>query len=541
MLRVFLVEDESIIRETLRDTVPWAQYGYTFAGEAGDGEMALPLIRQTKPDVLITDIRMPFMDGLDLSRLVLQEFPEMKILILSGYDDFEYARQAIDIGVAHYLLKPITKSSLLKILQDVREKIEEERAQKNYLTRFHQEAEEYEQYARTSFLERIVTGQLTVQQIYEGAAKLDLDLRAQCYNMAFFSVPPGGSGGTEPYSEPAAIIRDALMEHFLKYPEYILFRWDLNTYALLIKGEAERMEQYVRHCVSAVRDTYESCGFGLEWHVAVGAPTQRLSALPTCYNGVSRLWAYRYILPQQHVLDEESVGSLTGTGGDHGLAQLDSSKFNPRILTGVMESARWEEIPTFVDEFLLGVAEALESKPFCNYLMLSVRFTAEEFVCSLGIEREEFTRDLDCLELVGQQVTALELKQYLVAILQRAVQFRDRASSSQCKGLLEQTAAYIDEHFAEDKLSLNLVAKEVNLSANYLSAMFSREMGCTFTEYVTAKRMEKAKELLRNTDLRSGEISSAVGYRDPHYFSFLFKKTQGCTPRAYRTGGGKGR
>ena len=110
MLRVFLVEDESTIRETLRDTVPWAQYGYAFAGEAGDGEMALPLIRQAKPDVLITDIRMPFMDGLALSRLVIQEFPNIKIIIISGYDDFEYAQQAIHIGVERFLLKPDRKS-----------------------------------------------------------------------------------------------------------------------------------------------------------------------------------------------------------------------------------------------------------------------------------------------------------------------------------------------------------------------------------------------------------------------------------------------
>lgn len=89
MLRVFLVEDESIIRETLRNTVPWGQYGYTFAGEAGDGELALPMIRQTKPDVLITDIRMPFMDGLALSKLVLSELPKTKVIIISGYDDFE--------------------------------------------------------------------------------------------------------------------------------------------------------------------------------------------------------------------------------------------------------------------------------------------------------------------------------------------------------------------------------------------------------------------------------------------------------------------
>ena len=99
MLKIFLVEDESIVREGLRDNIPWQQYGYKFVGEASDGEMALPLIQKTRPDVLLTDIRMPFMDGLSLSRIVHQEFPETKIIIISGYDDFEYARQAISLGI----------------------------------------------------------------------------------------------------------------------------------------------------------------------------------------------------------------------------------------------------------------------------------------------------------------------------------------------------------------------------------------------------------------------------------------------------------
>ena len=102
MLKIFLVEDESIMREGLRDNMPWQQFGYEFVGEATDGETALPLIRKIRPDVLLTDIKMPFMDGLSLSRIVAKEFPNMKIIILSGHDDFEYARQAIQIGVEQY-------------------------------------------------------------------------------------------------------------------------------------------------------------------------------------------------------------------------------------------------------------------------------------------------------------------------------------------------------------------------------------------------------------------------------------------------------
>ena len=537
MLRVFLVEDESTIRETLRDTVPWAQCGYEFAGEAGDGEMALPLIRQAKPDVLITDIRMPFMDGLDLSRLVLREFPNVKIIIISGYDDFEYARQAIDIGVERFLLKPITKNSLMGVLAEVKEKIEGE--QHNYLAQFHQEAQEYEQYARRRFLERVVGGQLTVQQIYEEAAKLDLDLRAQCYTIALFSILPKGTGVSEVYSEPAARVRDALLEHFMKYPEYLLLRWNLNTYVVLIKADKDKMDGCIRRCVDTVRDQYESCAPDQNWSLAIGAPTQRLSALPVCFEEVSRLWSCRYILPRQHILSSETVGFLTQQDGGDNLAGLDPAKVNPSIWQGLLQSAAAEEIPSCVDEFLLSVAQALGSQPFCQFLMLSVRFTATEYVAGLGVSQEEFLALLDCLELTGQNVTQADLKHYLTQVLFQALTLRDRASSNQYGSLIGQAVDYIDNHFTDDTLSLNLVAREINISANYLSAVFSQEMGVTFTEYVTGKRMEKARELLRSTDKRSGEIAFAVGYRDPHYFSFLFKKTQGCTPRGYRAGGGR--
>ena len=539
MLRVFLVEDETIIRETLRDTVPWAQCGYTFVGEAGDGEMALPLIQQTKPDVLITDIRMPFMDGLALSKLVLQEFPQMKVIILSGFDDFEYAQKAIGLGVERYLLKPITKSTLMTVLEEVREKIRGERAQQNYLAQFHQEAQDYEQYARRRFLERIVAGQLSVQEIYEQAEKLDLDLRAQAYDIALVSAMPESGNVAETYSEPGARIRDGLVAHFLKHPEYILFRWNLTSYAVLLLGGQEEMEAIIRRCVGKVQELYQTYGPELNWYVAVGTPTRRLSALPGGFEEVSRLWAYRHILPEQHILSADTVSLLTGTGSDHDLSGLDMTKVNPAVFSGVLQSASAQEVSSFVDEYIHSLEDALESKPFCQYLMLSARFTATQFAEALGIGQKEFLSALNCLNMVGQQISTDDLKRYLSDILLRAIELRDNVAGSQYRGQLKQAVRYIDEHYQSEDISLNRVAKEVNISPNYLSAVFSQEMGTTFVEYLTAKRMEKARELLRTSDLRSGEIAVAVGYKDSHYFSFLFKKTQGCTPRDYRGGKGK--
>lgn len=539
MLRVFLVEDESMIRETLRDTMPWAQCGFSFAGEAADGEMALPLIRQTRPDVLITDIRMPFMDGLALSKLVLQEFPQMKVIILSGYDDFEYAQQAISLGVERYLLKPITKSTLISVLEQVREKIQGERAQQNYKLQFQQEAQDYEQYARRRFFEGMVSGRLSLPQIYDQAEKLELDLRAQCYTIALVSAVPEQHGVTESYSEPDARIRDGLVAHFLKYPEYILFRWNLSAYAVLVKGEPEQMEGYVQRCIQTVRELYQAHGPERSWYVAVGTPTRRLSALPGVFEEVSRLWAYRYILPGQNVLRADTVTLLTGTGSRHDLMDLDLGKLNPALITGVLQSASAQEVSSFVEEYIHSMADALDSMPFCQYLMLNVRFTAAQFVQTLQISQREYLSTLTCLDMVGQKVTVGDLRRYLSDVLLRAIELRDNAAGNQYRSLLQEAVRYIDTNFQNEDISLNRVAKEVNISPNYLSAIFSQEKGTTFVEYLTARRMERARELLRNSELRSGEIALAVGYKDPHYFSFLFKKTQGCTPRDYRSGKGK--
>lgn len=247
MIKIFLVEDEFVIRNGIKNSIEWSREGYEFVGEASDGELAYPMILKEKPDILITDIKMPFMDGLALSNLVSKELPNTKIIIVSGYDDFEYARQAIRIGVEQYLLKPITKAMLIKTLNEVQEKIQSEREQKNYLEKFRSEMQEYEQFSNRRFFEQIVAGQLSVQEIYEQADRLNIAIHAQCYNIVMYGIQAEpdtalGSGGrtdggakADPVlrsgarSDVISQIRDGLNQFFMMYPEYLMFRWNLNT------------------------------------------------------------------------------------------------------------------------------------------------------------------------------------------------------------------------------------------------------------------------------------------------------------------------
>lgn len=538
MLKIFLVEDESIVREGLRDNIPWQQYGYKFVGEASDGEMALPLIQKTRPDVLLTDIRMPFMDGLSLSRIVHQEFPETKIIIISGYDDFEYARQAISLGVEQYLLKPITRATLQKVLTELRSKIETEQEQKRYQEKFQEETREYEQFSRTNFFTKVFEGRISVQDIYEEAAKLSLKLNASCYNLMMFSLHEKREESNSGFeSEVFARKREELLRYFVRYPEHIVFRWNINTYVVLIKGNPEQMRELTKRCLDGIERICGSTEDALDWYAAAGEPVERLSMLAKCYTSANHQFAFRFLMPEAHILTKEVTDNYMPPASGGKIGDIDSAKVDPGLIRDFLMRGSHDEIRDFTVSWLFSIQDALQSRLFQNYLVFHVHFVVMAYVESIGYDKKEF------LELLGEEqiqeanFSVEELTVYVGHILEKAMELRDQESVNRGKTVLKRALDYIEENYMLESLSLNAVAGEVGVSANYFSAVFSQEMEVTFIEYVTLKRMEKAKKLLRQTEKPSRDIALEVGYKDPHYFSFVFKKTQGCTPREYRARG----
>lgn len=537
MLKVFLVEDESVIREGLRDNIPWEQYGYQFVGDAGDGEMALPLIRKTKPDVLITDIKMPFMDGLSLSKIVASEFPKTKIIIISGYDDFEYARQAIEVGVEQYLLKPITRMTLKKVLLELKEKIEQEMEQKDYQVQFQNEMHEYEQFSRRRFFEKMLEGELSVKEIYEEAGKQEIDLTASCFNLLFFYLQEKNPDVME--IDEFIQKQDEILHYFLRHPQYVVFSWNVNCYGVLIKTEPEHMEELTQKGIELIKQVCMPEERKLTWYVAAGSPVERLSMLSNCYQEVNHYFAYRFMLQNQHILTKVSLsGYLTSQEEKEDIARIDSSKMNPEIIKEFLEKGHQSEIHDFVDSYLQSVKDALVSNMFRDYIVLHIRFTTMAFIESLGVNEEEY-KDKLTGQMQDMHMEPGDVAGYFIDMLQTAINLREKESDDQSKKVLRKALDYIDANFDKEELSLNSVANEINVSANYFSAIFSQTMQKTFIEYVTGKRMEKAKKLLKTTDKASGDIAMEVGYKDPHYFSFVFKKTQGCSPREYRANANK--
>ena len=255
--RVFFVEDEIAIREGIRDNVDWNAHGFEFCGEAPDGEMALPLLYAAKPDVLITDIRMPFMDGLQLSQIVRDRLPATKIIILSGHDEFEYAQKAIKLGVFEYLLKPVSVQDLHLVLQKAAAELDQERGEQQALQKLRDQVEENRAALRERLLLRLVTGDASPAEAIEKSQLLGIDLVARSYLVVGIRIEP--SDRSEPLDldslQRAQQLAALLVEN---NPDAFLLRKDLHELVLLLKGSSpenlyeerdlllERMRQAVR-------------------------------------------------------------------------------------------------------------------------------------------------------------------------------------------------------------------------------------------------------------------------------------------------------
>lgn len=530
LIKVFICEDESIVREGLRDMVPWEKHGFEFVGDAPDGEMALPMIRKLRPDVLITDITMPFMDGLSLSKTVAQELPNMKIIVISGYSDFEYARKAIELGVEQYLLKPITKADMINALEGTRKKIMEENEQKDYVHQYEQEFKKFERMSHRAFFEKLVEGSMSVSEIYEEANNLHLNLLADGYNIVIFTIQDLKQST---YTDEAANVTESLLNHFLNYPDYILFRCNLLSYAVLIKGDAESLPRLTDKCVDMIREHCENSSAQLDWHIAVGAPTNRLSGLSSCYADANRAFAYRHMLPRKHVFSAEKIKTEQLVPDDTEIKKIDAGKFDPMIIRYFVQTGTLNEVETFTDEYIATLDGSEKSILFRYYLLVSIRVNVELALKEADVDAEEMAKTLPTFDAND---TSEEVRDYLKNILTVAIKMRDAEAQKRGNDIIDNAVAYINEHYADEDISLDSVAEAINISANYLSALFSHKVGLSFVEYITKKRMAKAKQLLRNTSKRSGEIACEIGYKDPRYFSFVFKKNQGCTPSQYRSG-----
>lgn len=538
-IKVFLVEDEMVIRRGIKNSIDWEKEGYIFCGEASDGELAYPMIIKEKPDILITDIRMPFMDGLELCKLVKKELPNIKILILSGYDEFDYAKEAIRLGVTEYLLKPISSGKLLEALNGVSESIRREKEDKDLVRKYMEEMRENTEHEKQKFFEQMIAGNLSMADALETGKKYEMNLSAGMYNLLLFRFTLGKEN-----RKSGELLGEAeyAIEKLTERLEYVFeFQRGVEGWAFLLMADnEEQMSERVKELSKDLEEIMKNYST-IAYFGGIGQPVARLRELEESFREAERALAARFTMELNRIISVEDIrmAQNVDTLDDIEITSFGEIEKTRTMLEKFLNNGAEDEIDEFVDVYINELPEEnLKSVLMRQYIIMDAYIVMMSFCEKIeGIEGEMQAQSEELKNSMKTIQTLEEIKNYIRMLLKKIIGVRDTISGRRYSDIIEIAKEKIRKTYMSDEISLNTIAAEVGMSPSYFSSIFSKEMGKTFVEYLTEIRMDRAKELLMCSSMKTSEIGYEVGYKDPHYFSYIFKKTQNCTPKEFRARG----
>lgn len=538
-IKVFLVEDEMVIRRGIKNSIDWEKEGYIICGEASDGELAYPMIIKEKPDILITDIRMPFMDGLELCKLVKKELPNIKILILSGYDEFDYAKEAIRLGVTEYLLKPISSGKLLEALNGVSESIRREKEDKDLVRKYMEEMRENTEHEKQKFFEQMIAGNLSMADALETGKKYEMNLSAGMYNLLLFRFTLGKEN-----RKSGELLGEAeyAIEKLTERLEYVFeFQRGVEGWAFLLMADnEEQMSERVKELSKDLEEIMKNYST-IAYFGGIGQPVARLRELEESFREAERALAARFTMELNRIISVEDIrmAQNVDTLDDIEITSFGEIEKTRTMLEKFLNNGAEDEIDEFVDVYINELPEEnLKSVLMRQYIIMDAYIVMMSFCEKIeGIEGEMQAQSEELKNSMKTIQTLEEIKNYIGMLLKKIIGVRDTISGRRYSDIIEIAKDQIRKTYMSDEISLNTIAAEVGMSPSYFSSIFSKEMGKTFVEYLTEIRMDRAKELLMCSSMKTSEIGYEVGYKDPHYFSYIFKKTQNCTPKEFRARG----
>jgi len=521
MYQIFVVEDELLIRQSIRNVINGMTGPYTFCGEASDGEMALSIMQDMMPDIVLTDIRMPFLDGFELIRHAKAMMPWLKIIIISGYDDFSFAQKAISLGVDQYLLKPIRPPELTRAIEEMARRIEAEKRQNTIPHGY--DTDEVQHALRQHFMQQLLYGGLHTSTLLERAHALKLDIVSPFYQLALFSFSTEGMD----YQHLQITVQNLLER--LGMPLYCFN--EANQLTVLCDGrDREALSEKVYRFNTILRhELRELCP---TITTVAGHVEQRLSAVCQSYRTAADLLRKVCGISPGQVVDVSDAAQIAAEMLE--LGDPFGEAFRKKL-----QQASSADVPALVDEVLDSPEGSRFSSTLMRYYALIdlLRMTVQQAVkASPGVDAKDVATRLSSEHDVMTASGSLSaFRQAAIELLQHAVSLReDNVSAMKYSHVISKAEKYVAENFCDPNISLISVARYVGLSAAHFSTVFSQTVGRSFINYLTAMRIEKAKELLRTTGMKLSTIAMEIGYNEPNYFSHVFRKLEGITPKEYR-------
>ncbi len=522
-----LVDDEILFRENIRDCIQWEQEGFEYCGDASDGEVALPLIEQWMPDILITDIKMPFMNGLELSSIIRKRMPDIKIIILSGHDEFEYAQAALRIGVDEYCIKPVSAADIIKQLHQMSQKIDSERLEKEQLHKLTQMVANQTMRTQDMLLTDLCSGFITTVEAVQAATSLSLHLIAKYYTVIITEFRSRESESSLSIDSSVISQYEAQFEQNLKNNvEFLSFKRIRTERVWILQGNTVEQLQHTIESIQEQHSLTDHLFTSIELTYGMGTIQDRLQGIHDSYLEAEEDKHWRRLTK----LNRNALYTIAGDSLDHTIS-LDHSVFIEFLKFGSPAN-----IQPFVEQFASDLKRLNWNTSFYGYYILNdlilkvFQSVKETFLNSADDTSEIFGR-------LQKQIEAIDgWEKAFIYLTNLAQQYwlRRKDATDKYTEMLNQVKEYIHRSYHNNQLSLLDAAEYVSVSPSHLSKIFSQEIGQTFIEYVTHVRIRKAMELLKSTHAKSYEIAFQVGYNDAHYFSNLFKKSTGMTTKEFR-------
>ena len=523
LYRVLLVDDEEDIREGISRKMDWLGLGFSLVGEAANGQDALELAESLRPDVILTDIKMPFMDGLELCRILTDRLPAARFVVFSGFDAFEYAKQAIQMNVVEYILKPINADELSNVLRRLKDQLDRERAERRNVELLRSRYMENLPILRELFYANLLDGHIEPGTERERAARLDIDLQGEEWAVGLAYI------GSDRRDALSTLSVQKLLEESLTAD-----RCKLSLYNDWVAVIVSLTESFTIYDLIRVLDrvcTLAASYLSLTLTVGVGAPCKELSGMARSAAEARTALEYRSMVGRGQVI---YIGDLEPDGGQ----VLTFEEADERTLTAAVRLGSEQEVRDAAAALAGKIREANPSAGQYNLFLMELVTHLMKMTRRSGVGVEEVFGTGFSLPIQDSALPSLEeLEDWCAERYLRLRTLIRRRQTDSAGQTVETAKEYIRQHYAESDLSVEKLCAYLHLSSTYFSTLFKRETGTSFTAYVTTVRMEAAAEAIRGTEEKTYLIAQRCGYEDPNYFSYVFKRHFGVTPTKYRSEG----
>ena len=526
MYKVLLVDDEILIREAISENVPWEKHGFELAHVCDNGKTAIEYLKENTVDLVITDICMPYVDGMGLSKYIYENHPETMIIIFSGYSDFEYAKQAIQYKVAEYVLKPVTARELTEVLDKIKEKLDVEQSKEkkiNKLTEIYHNYTKNEAIIISRVLSDLVRGSQHVEKSIEELKEFDICIQEGKYRVAAIDIDifcDMYNADNELKKESALmsfVVENISGEIMGEYKAGISYNDTDNRVCLLFCEDDN--DTSISICEEIKESVYDAMKLSIS--IGIGKRVSSLEDLYKSYKSATEVLRFRYTKGCGQIFDAENDFSLQN--------QKELEDYFHAVIAALRTSNK-----DMLEEALRNI-ESWFSKRYLSRNM-AVAYLHQV----MRMIKEAVLETCDTFELTDNDITsvttAVNLSKAMGFIREYANKgFDATVNVAQTSGERQAVLAldYLEKNYSDPNLNLNQICEFLNISTSRFSSIFKEATGKTFVEALTNIRMERAKTLLRQTSLKNYEIAEKVGFSDPHYFSISFKKMTGKTPKEY--------